>query len=105
MQKWKWVMLRIKSFQTFLTVLMTLGYLLGTHLSTINSLKMALASKAEQAEIVLIDNKLTRIEVKLEEALITKQEFYQLRQYIDKSLIDLSIRINQANQGEPFDGR
>ncbi len=105
MHKLKWVMLRIKSFQTFLTVLMTLGYLLGTHLSTINSLKMALASKAEQSEIVLIDNKLTRIEVKLEAALITRQEIFQLRQYIDKSLIDLSIRINQANQGEPFDGR
>lgn len=105
MEKWKQFMLRIKSLQTVLAVLITLGYLLGTHMSTIHSLKMALATKADQSELVSIDNKLTRIEVKLEEAIITKQDFYQLRQDIDKSLIDLSLRINQANEGEPFDGR
>ena len=75
---------KIKSIQTVLAILMTLGYLLTTHLSTINSLKLALSGKADRAEIVLLDKKLTRIEVKLEEAIITREEFRRLRDVIDR---------------------
>jgi len=57
---------RLRSVQSLLAILMTLGYLLGTHLSTINSLKAAIANKADRSEIVILDKKLTRIEVMLE---------------------------------------
>lgn len=79
-------------------ILMTLGYLLGTHLSAINSLKVALVTKAERTEVDLLDRKLTRIEVKLEEALITKHELQLLREHIDRKLSLLSAELQPENQ-------
>ena len=83
----------IKSYQSLLMIIITLGYLLGTHLSTINSLKVALVSKAEQAEMDMLDKKLTRIEVKLEEAIMTKKEFYEMRERIEEKIMDLTVRL------------
>lgn len=89
---------RIKSFQSILMILMTLGYLLGTHLSTINSLKMALASKAERSEVDMLDKKLTRIEVKLEEALLSKQEIFSLRQCLEGKLDEVAAEMQRSDE-------
>jgi hypothetical protein len=89
---------RIKSFQSILMILMTLGYLLGTHLSTINSLKMALVSKAERSEVDMLDKKLTRIEVKLEEALLSKQEIFSLRQCLEGKLKELAVEMQRSDE-------
>ena len=96
---------KVKSFQSILAILMTLGYLLGTHLSTINSLKMAIASKAERNEVTLLDRKLTRIEVKLEEAIMTKQEFDRLKEYFEGRLMQVLIRQNPTKETNSNDGK
>ncbi|MEE9442870.1 MAG: hypothetical protein V3V99_09415 [candidate division Zixibacteria bacterium] len=89
---------RVKSFQSILMILITLGYLLGTHLSTINSLKMALVSKAERSEVDMLDKKLTRIEVKLEEALISKQEIFNLHQRLERKLNELAVEMQRSSE-------
>ncbi|MFH1699168.1 MAG: hypothetical protein ABIE07_01160 [Candidatus Zixiibacteriota bacterium] len=89
---------RVKSFQSILMILITLGYLLGTHLSTINSLKMALISKAERSEVDMLDKKLTRIEVKLEEALLSKQEIFSLRQCLEEKLNELAVEMQRSSE-------
>jgi hypothetical protein len=83
---------RLKSIHTLLMILMTLGYLLATHLSTIGSLETALAGKADRSELILLDKKLTRIEVLLEEALITKKELGELRELIDRKMMEMALR-------------
>ncbi|NMC42669.1 MAG: hypothetical protein GYA46_02010 [candidate division Zixibacteria bacterium] len=96
---------RLSPAYTVLTILTTLGYLLGTHLSTINSLKTAIAAKAERSEVELLDKKLTRIEVKLEEAIMTKNEFNRLRDDFDRRIVDLMVRLNDRNREEAVHGR
>lgn len=96
---------RLSPVYTVLTILTTLGYLLGTHLSTINSLKTAIAAKAERSEVELLDKKLTRIEVKLEEAIMTKNEFNRLRDDFDRRIVDLMVRLNDRNREEAVHGR
>lgn len=96
---------RLSPIYTVLTILTTLGYLLGTHLSTINSLKTAIAGKAERSEVELLDKKLTRIEVKLEEAIMTKNEFNRLRDDFDRRIVALVVRLNDRNREEAVHGR
>lgn len=104
MDMWSELKARLKSLHTLLMILMTLGYLLATHLSTINSLEMAIASKAERSELVVLDKKLTRIEVMLEEALMTKQELTAFRELIDRRVMDLTLQLRKGQEGETDDG-
>lgn len=96
---------RMKPVQSLLMMIITLGYLLGTHLSTINSLKMALATKADQAELGFLDKKLTRIEVKLEEAVMTKKDVYEWRRYFDEKLAVMGSRLESMSERNGHDGR
>lgn len=105
MDKLRLLVDRLRSFQTVLVILMTLGYLLGTHLSTINSLKTAIATKAERSELDSLDRKLTRIEVKLQEAIMTKNEFNRLRDHLDQTIMDAVIRLGGRDGKEERDGR
>jgi hypothetical protein len=102
---WEKLKLRLKSLHTLLMILMTLGYLLATHLSTINSLEMALASKAERSEVARLDKKLTRIEVMLEEALMTKQELTTFREFINRKVMDIILELRGGQEGESYDGK
>ena len=95
---------RLSPLYTVLTILTTLGYLLGTHLSTINSLKTAIAAKAERSEVEFLDKKLTRIEVKLEEAIMTKNEFNRLRDDFDRRIVDMMVRLNDRSRRDVNDG-
>ncbi len=96
---------KIKSFQTVLMIVITPGYLLGTHLSTINSLELALSAKAERSDMIHLDKKLTRIEVKLEEAVITRQEISELCDRIDRHLEEYTARLRRINERMIDDGK
>lgn len=96
---------RLKSIHTLLMILMALGYLLATHLSTIGSLETALAGKADRSELILLDKKLTRIEVLLEEALITKKELGELRDLIDRRTMEITLRQQRSCEREGNDGK
>jgi hypothetical protein len=101
-ETWRMVRSKLKSLHTVLMILITLGYLLGTHLSTINSLEMALVSKAERSELDHLDKKLTRIEVMLEEAILTKRDFFRLSEEIDQKIMEVAAklqRLTERNEG------
>jgi len=105
MDVWGEIRQKVKSLHSVLMLLITLGYLLGTHLSTIHSLEMALASKAERSELISLDKKLTRIEVMLEEAIMMKQQWYELRDNIEQRMTDITIRMHRLQEGESADGK
>lgn len=103
--RWRHWGKRLTPFYTALTILTTLGYLLTTHLSTINSLKTAIGAKAERSEVEFLDKKLTRIEVKLEEAIMTKNEFNRLRDDFDRRIVDMMVRLNDQNGEDANHGK
>ena len=105
MDIWGEIRQKVKSLHSVLMLLITLGYLLGTHLSTIHSLEMALASKAERSELISLDKKLTRIEVMLEEAIMMKEQWHELRDQIEQRMTDLTIRSRHPQEGESSDGK
>ena len=96
---------RLQSLHTLLMILFTLGYLLTTHLSTINSLKAAITSKADRTEVEMMDKKLTRIEVKLEEAMLTKADYERLREHIDRVMMEISFRLSTVEGVIDPDGK
>ncbi len=96
---------RLNSFHTVLMILMTLGYLLATHLSTINSLKAAIATKADRSEMEMFDKKLTRIEVKLEEAIITRGELNRLHEHLDQAIMEMTGQGGNGQEGVSDNGK
>jgi len=105
MGRWRKLGVRLGSIHTMLMILMTLGYLLATHLSTIHRLKTAISVKADRTELELLDKKLTRIEVKLEEAVLTKDEVMRLRDYLDRRITETMLRLGNGVEGERKDGK
>ena len=105
MELWGRISPGLKSIHTLLMILMALGYLLATHLSTIGSLETALASKADRSELILLDKKLTRIEVLLEEAVITKKELGELRELVDRNMMELTLRRQRPYERDADDGK
>jgi predicted Holliday junction resolvase-like endonuclease len=102
---WKTMQEKLKSVHIIITILITLGYLLGTHLSTINSLKMALVTKADRTELELLDKKLTRIEVKLEEAIMTKRDFSQLSEHLDRQIREMAVTLESLKERDGINGK
>jgi predicted Holliday junction resolvase-like endonuclease len=102
---WRAMQEKLKSVHIIITILITLGYLLGTHLSTINSLKMALVTKADRSEMELLDKKLTRIEVKLEEAIMTKKDFSQLSEHLDRQIREMAVTLESLKERDGINGK
>ena len=65
---------------------------------------MAIASKAERSEVALLDKKLTKIEVMLEEALLTKSEIAAFREQIDRKVMDITLQLRGGQERDPHDG-
>ena len=70
-----------------LTVIATAFAVLAAYYGTIGELKLALAEKADRQAVENIDLRLARIEVVINDRLLTKDEFYHLR---DELLVRLA---------------
>lgn len=80
-----------KSWTVFLNrpllnfILVLLG-MTAAYFTTIGSIKIQLAEKAETALVETIDKKLTRLEVIIREGRVSKDEFYQFKNDIESRL-------------------
>ncbi len=99
MYLWRRLVPHLQSAHTVLMILLTLGYLLTTHLSTMSSLKAAIADKADRQEVEQLNRKLARIEVMLEEAVWTKAEFNRLQEHFDRAIREMTVSLCE-NQGK-----
>lgn len=70
-----------------MTIIATAFAVVAAYLGTINELKLALAEKADRRAVEKIDLRLAKLEVVINEKLLTKDEFYQLR---DELLVRLA---------------
>jgi len=79
---WKQTLTRL-----VVTIIATAFAVVVAYLGTISELKLAIAEKADRQAVEKIDLRLARIEVLMSDHLLTKDEFYQLR---DELLVRLT---------------
>lgn len=70
-----------------MTIIATAFAVVAAYLSTVSDLKLSLAEKADRRAVEQIDLRLSRIEVLMNEHLLTKDEFHLLR---DELLVRLA---------------
>ncbi len=82
-----------------LNFIMALLGLTAAYYTTIGSIKIQLADKAEGVLVETIDRKLTELEVLIREGMVTKDQFYEFKTGIDYRLGRIEYYL-QFNQGE-----
>lgn len=79
--------------QFFVALILTACGVVAGYVTTIYGLKLDLAAKADSSVVADIDRKLTRIEVILEETVLTKDEFHRFGGELQERLDKLESRI------------
>jgi hypothetical protein len=65
----------------------------AAYFTTIGSIKVSLAEKAETALVETIDKKLTRLEVVIKEGMITKDQFFDFRNDLETRLTRIEYHL------------
>jgi hypothetical protein len=77
-----------------MTIIATAFAVVAAYLGTINDLKLALAEKADRRAVEQIDVRLSRIEVLMNEHLLTKDEFHELRDELLRRLARIESELD-----------
>lgn len=77
----------------FLGFILTLLGMSAAYFTTIGSIKLSLAEKAETVLVETIDKKLTRLEVFIKEGMITKDQFFEFRNDIETRLARIEYHV------------
>lgn len=76
----------------------------ATYFMTIQSLKIELSAKAENAVVTALDKKLGEFEIILREGVVSKEEFYRVSTDVDKRLARIEYHLT-TQTGEPRGNR
>ncbi len=87
------------SMLKFITMLLGLA---AAYFLTIQSLKVEVASKADDATVESLDKKLTNIEVILKEGVLSKEQFYHFSKEIESRLARIEFLLEEKT-GERFE--
>ncbi len=89
---------RSKSFQvnrSLLNFIVVLFGMVAAYFTTIGSIKIQLAEKAESALVEAIDKKLAALEVTIIDGRISKDEFYLFKNDIESRLIRIEAYLSE----------
>jgi len=78
--------LSMKSFQFLLALILAVGGVVGGYAATLYGVKVDLAGKADMSATMEIEKRLERIEVLIQEKLLTRQEFHDFEHELDNRL-------------------
>ncbi len=82
-----------------LNLLMIALSIAAAYFMTIQSLKIELAAKAENAVVETLDKKLANFEVLLREGVVSKEEFYRFSKEVDSRLARIEYHLtNQSGE-------
>ena len=87
------------SMLRFITMLLGLA---AAYFLTIQSLKVEVASKADNVTVESLDKKLTNIEVILKEGVLSKEQFYHFSKEIESRLARIEFLLEEKT-GERFE--
>lgn len=81
--------------RTFLNFIVVLFGMVAAYFTTIGSIKIQLAEKAESALVEAIDKKLAALEVTIIDGRVSKDEFYQFKNDIESRLIRIEAYLSE----------
>ena len=73
--------------------ILTLLGMSAAYFTTIGSIRMSLAEKAETNLVETIDKKLTRLEVIIKEGMISKDHFFEFKNDIESRLVRIEFHL------------
>jgi len=84
--------------------ILTLLGMSAAYFTTIGSIRMSLAEKAESELVDVIDKRITRLEVVITEGMITKDNFFEFKEDIESRLSRIEYHLVE-NRGDKGEGR
>jgi hypothetical protein len=84
---------RIHVLQFLLAFFLTAFGIITAYYTTIAGIKIDLAKKAETNIVNQLDNKLSQIEILLNENFMTKKDFYEFKEQMDNRLMRIEYRL------------
>jgi len=72
----------------------------AAYFTTVASIKVQLAEKAESALVAAIDKRLDRLEVTLKEGRVSKDEFFEFRNDIESRLARIEFYLTNKGDGK-----
>jgi hypothetical protein len=73
---------------------------ISTYYTTIGSLKLELAGKAEETLVANLDKRLSALEIRLGENFATRRDFYQLKEDLVLRLTRIETRLDSQMQSQ-----
>ena len=74
---------------------MTAFGILAAYYTTVASIKLELASKADASSIVEMEKKMTAVEIQLSERFMTKEDFYRMKEELFGRLGKIETKLEQ----------
>lgn len=71
----------------------------AAYFTTIGSIKVQLAEKAETIFVTALDKKLERLEVVIKEGRVSKDEFYEFRNNVESRLARIEYHLIEQDKG------
>jgi hypothetical protein len=68
---------------------------LSTYYTTISSLKIEIANKAEETFVASLDKRISNLEIRLAENFATKEDFFKLREDLLYRLSRIEFQLNK----------
>jgi len=84
--------------QFIITVIVIIVTALSTYYTTIESLKLEVAGKAEDKFVATLDKRISNLEIRLAENFATREDFYQLKEELLIRLSSIEAYIGQKER-------
>ena len=88
--------------QFIITVLVIIVTALSTYYTTIESLKLEVAGKAEDKFVATLDKRISNLEIRLAENFATKEDFYRLKEDLLIRLSGIEAHIAQKERHDEY---
>jgi hypothetical protein len=95
--KISWAALLNRPIFNFIVALLGMS---AAYFTTIGSIKVQLAEKAETVLVEALDKRLARIEVVIKEGRVSKDEFFEFRNNIDSRLTRIEFYLTEQRRGK-----
>ncbi|MCJ7496932.1 MAG: hypothetical protein MUO78_02185 [candidate division Zixibacteria bacterium] len=89
---------KVQLFQFLITFFVTVFGVLTAYYTTIAGIKLDLAHKAEVQIVNELDKRLSNLELLLKENIMTKKEFFELKDQINQRLLKIEMKIERNDR-------
>ncbi|MCP4633446.1 MAG: hypothetical protein GY855_11015 [candidate division Zixibacteria bacterium] len=96
----------LKTFllKNVVTVIITVAAVVAAYYSTLSSLEVSIAAKANSRDLTAIEKRLSITENVIDRSYISREDFYRMREDINKRLLIIEYKLENLLEGE-MDGK